>query len=259
MFLADYHTHSEYSPDGFDSFQEMLAAAQKRGLREFCVTDHCDIGNSSYQPLPAEERFLAYRKAQAENQTGVKFLLGIELGEGIRDKGCAEAAVAAYPYDYIIGSYHALKAEKDFYLLRYPSEEVCHGLLTRYFAELCEMAEWGCFDVLGHIDYPLRYMLRYNGHRIELLPRYEAELRKLFTLLASKGLGIELNMTFTEPPVKILSLFLECGGKIVTIGSDAHRSSDLGKYIAEGTDMCRRAGFTHVAAFEQRRVRFEKI
>ena len=255
MFLADYHTHSRFSPDGHDGFSALLAAAERAGLNELCVTDHCDTWAPDF---PAAERYDAFLEARANNQTGVRLLLGVELGEAILDDALADAATAC-PVDFIIGSHHVLRDGQDFYAVRYTSEAQCHQLLVSYFAELAETAERGCFDVLGHIDYPLRYMRR-DGFAIRLLPRYETELRALFGRLVQKGLGIELNFgKWAEPHPALFALFRQCGGEVVTIGSDAHRAGDVGRGIAEGAAICREAGFTHIAAYEQRRVRFEKM
>ncbi|MCL2003226.1 MAG: PHP domain-containing protein [Oscillospiraceae bacterium] len=259
MFLADYHTHSLYSSDGHDGFAELLDAAQKAGLDELCVTDHCDMGAA--EPFPAEERHGAFEPIRAGNRTGVKLLLGIELGEPIFDLARAEAALAQAPYDFVIGSHHALKGERDFYYMRYASEEDFHRMMPRYFAELREMAEWGRFDVLGHIEYPLRYTGRDGFTVPSLLPRYEDELRDLFRFFAHKGLGVEVNFRKSgiKPDPAVYALYRQCGGESITIGSDAHRAADVGRGLTDGLELCRAAGFTHMAAFEQRRVRYEKI
>ena len=42
MYLADYHTHSDSSPDGKETIARLAEAALSRGLDEICVTDHVD-------------------------------------------------------------------------------------------------------------------------------------------------------------------------------------------------------------------------
>ena len=42
MYLADYHTHSDSSPDGRATIARLAEAALARGLDEICVTDHVD-------------------------------------------------------------------------------------------------------------------------------------------------------------------------------------------------------------------------
>ena len=43
MYLADYHTHSEYSFDGKETIRDMCQAAMNRGISELAITDHMDI------------------------------------------------------------------------------------------------------------------------------------------------------------------------------------------------------------------------
>jgi histidinol-phosphatase (PHP family) len=257
MFLADYHTHSTFSYDGHNGFANMLVAAEMAGLAELCVTDHCDVG--AEKPFPAAERLDVYREICSRNKADCKLLLGIELGEPIHNIPRAEAAVDAVAYDFIIGSHHALRGKQDFYGLRFSSEEDLHRLMPRYFAELREMAEWGRFDVLGHIDYPLRYTARDGFVVPSLLPRYEDELRDLFGLFVLKGIGMEVNTGKGLPDPAVFALYRQCGGETVTLGSDAHRAADVGRGITDGAELCRAAGFTYIAAFEQRKVRYEKI
>jgi len=257
MFIADYHTHSLFSHDAErDGFSALMSAADKAGLRELCVTDHCDM--CAGRPFPSEERFRLFEEARAGHKGGIKALLGIELGEPMQDIKRAKTEISNCPYDFVLGSLHMLRGEKDFYWIEYTSEEQCHRLIAQYLKELREMADWGGFDVLGHIDYPVRLMKK-AGFSLRLLPRYEEEVRELLALCAAKGLGIEVNLK--TPPMMdgILPLFRQQGGEIVTVGSDAHCAAGVGRGILEGIEMCRASGFRHIAAFEKRKVRYEKI
>ena len=47
--------------------------------------------------------------------------------------------------------------------------------------------------------------------------------------------------------------YRELGGELVTLGSDAHCTQDLGKGIEEGMEMLQEAGFRYVALYEQRK------
>ena len=42
MYLADYHTHTQFSPDAQDSMTAMAQAAIRAGLDEICFTDHVE-------------------------------------------------------------------------------------------------------------------------------------------------------------------------------------------------------------------------
>ena len=40
--LIDCHTHTDFSPDGRSSAEEMCERAAKLGLSAYAITDHCD-------------------------------------------------------------------------------------------------------------------------------------------------------------------------------------------------------------------------
>ncbi|CQB51980.1 PHP, C-terminal [Syntrophomonas zehnderi OL-4] len=78
-FFGDYHTHSRYS-DGLQSVEDIVRAAQRRGLKEVAVTDHgpdmllIGIKNADrYLKLKEELKVL-----NDSGQYGVKVLLGAE-------------------------------------------------------------------------------------------------------------------------------------------------------------------------------------
>ena len=53
--------------------------------------------------------------------------------------------------------------------------------------------------------------------------------------------------------------YRELGGRILTIGSDAHRTGDLGKGIAEGIELAGYCGFTEIAVYKERKPTFIRI
>ena len=59
-------------------------------------------------------------------------------------------------------------------------------------------------------------------------------LREIFNVIIPEGKGIELNTSGVRyglangmPSDDILNLYKQCGGEIITLGSDAHRVSEL--------------------------------
>jgi histidinol-phosphatase (PHP family) len=220
------------------------------------------------QAFDAEEHYRLSMEARAEAERGgdVRLIYGIELGEATHDPWRALAIVREMPFDFVLGSYHQLKGKPDFYFMDYESADECHALIGRYLDELLEMIELGCFDVLGHLTYPLRYMRRrlpqadigFGAHR----EKTEAVLRALI----EAGKGIELNVSglwrgegTPMPDLDLLKRFRALGGEIVTVGSDAHAAADVGRGIADGYGLLREAGFRHVAAYQERKVRFERL
>ena len=95
------------------------------------------------------------------------------------------------------------------------------------------MAEWGQFDVLAHITYPLRYIIGDYGREINL-DRFQPLIDKLFYTIIRKGIVLEVNtsglrqkINATLPDEELLRRYYGLGGRLVTIGSDAHRLRDM--------------------------------
>ena len=262
MFRADYHTHSHHSFDGTQSMLELAKAAVRVGLTELCITDHCDM-NRSFDFAAQEREFLETRQA-VEGQ--LVLLRGIELGEATHDLPDALLRAGTPGLDFVIGSYHILKGYPDFYFHFYTQESTCRRQIELYLGQVTEMCRDADFDVLGHLTLPLRYMGENLALRAIDFAPYEEQVREIYRLLIESGRGIEINLSglrkdpfLVMPDLPLLKLYRQCGGEIVTLGSDSHGSKTVGAWQAEGRELLREAGFGRMAAYRERRLRFESI
>lgn len=279
MFLADYHVHSccSFDADSKARMSEMARAELKRGVTEICFTDHCDFGcqetiqigpNNFQLPKSQAHQFIDAMERAPE---GIDIRLGLELGEGNHDTARAKRIYSMPEYDFILGSLHNLRGEKDFYYIEYESLEQCYELYERYLDELIELASVPCFDVMAHIGYCLRYMHK-RGFEAELtLERYGDRVDTLLRTLIENGRGIELNcaslvpgghadaLLMPFPSVPILRRYRELGGDIVTVGSDAHNVKSAGLGVAEGYELLRENGFRYVATYRHHKAEFKRL
>ena len=274
LFLADYHTHSDASPDGHVTVSELASAAIKAGLTELCITDHAEChGFIERFDLPDDVLYFykekldeEFPKAQAAYGDQIKLLYGVELAQGHESPDVYHDILAHTQFDFVINSLHNLRGENDFcYVAHYPSTEVCRDLLRRYVEELYETARLDQYDVIAHIGYPLRYMRYRDGFDVSL-DAYQAEFAEIFKYLVQNGRGIELNVSGlrdggrnTFPTLDVLKLYRSCGGEIITVGSDSHYARYIGVGIARGYEMLREAGFRYVTAYDHRVPRFEAL
>jgi len=270
ILLADQHIHSERSMDSETPMEEMARAALTHGVGRLCFTDHIDIDDaltglpddSCLERWPDTER--AFRHAREAVPESALFV-GMELGEPHHRPDWAETITSAADCDLVLGSLHNLRGMKDFYFLEYESEEDCRRLNRLYMAELLELAELDCFDVMAHIGYTKRYMRRAGFGASVDLNSFGDEIRTLLCRLIERGKGIELNCSGLRdgggafPPPEVLRLYRELGGEIITVGSDAHSADTAGIGIAEGYALLREAGFRYVSLFHRRRPEFEKL
>ncbi len=264
----DFHNHSFQSPDGENSVEDMVRQAIKLRMKYYTITDHLEI-NKFYdeeflyeEPVRQSSVLLPVLKEKYKDKISLQY--GVELGQPLHDMELTNRMLNSYNYDFIIGSCHMVRGYDDFYFLDY-SEIDPDFLLKLYFEELLEMAEWGKFDSLGHLTYPLRYITGDKGIPIDM-KQYETIIDEIFRTLIKNDKGIEINTSGlrqnigqTLPGYKYVRRFYELGGRILTIGSDAHCCSDLGKGISVGIEIAKCAGFKEIACFKERKPEFIKI
>lgn len=283
--IMDCHTHSSFSPDATGKIYEMYKKAAELGLEIFAVTDHCDcnfwdkIEDTSSNNLNLIDKQMYGSKVYSENSIlnqekfknlysdKLTILTGIELGQPLQNIPASEKIVNDKRIDFIIGSHHQNINEPDFYWIEYNKLDLCeiHKLLTDFFKQTFDMCKWGKFDVLGHLTYPLRYIC--GEYKIEInLKKYEEVIREIFCTIIQNGKGIEINTSGlrqkyanTFPTLEYVKLYKECGGEIVTIGSDSHSIDDIGKGVAYGTEIAREAGFQYLSYFVKHNPHFVKI
>jgi len=268
MYLADYHTHTScFSPDGRSTVDELCQSAVQTGLRELCITDHYDVNGWNGEPYDFSEDEYYETLSEARERYGGELLLliGREIGQATQNRELAERISSDPRLDFVIGSLHNLAGYDDFYFLDYPDIERCRTLTELYLSELRELILLGGFDVLGHLGYPLRYIRGRAGLDFDY-SGYLTEISGLYRLLISSGKGIEVNTSGlrqafgqTMPSFDLIELYRQCGGEIITIGSDAHAAQDVGAGIAEGQEMLRAAGFEYFTVYRGRKPSFVKL
>jgi len=255
--ITDSHTHSIYSFDGHDSPRRMCEAAEAAGVSSFVITDHYDIDGVLDRLYPDYDEDAARRDidaAQAEFAGRVQVYRGIELGQAGLRPAEAKEFLTRNRFDFVICSCHNLAGVPDFYFIdfREMTQELMESLYRRMLEELCLHAAVGGMHTVAHLSYPLRYMAK-GGRRVDV-KIYEAQYRKLFHIMRENGMAAELNtkalrlgLIPAETERYILRLWRDCGGRDVTVGSDAHRAEELGLGIADGYVLLRECGFDRIA------------
>ena len=256
MLLTDYHSHTALSPDGKVSLAEMAAAARAAGLAELCVTDHCDLLDENGRPAPSWDwapHLAQLEEARADcGDRGPALRLGLELGVPHVNPEAAAQICALPQLDFVIGSIHNLSRNRggiDFFFVDYPDERSCHAALDDYFSSMEALVRTDFYDVLGHIIYPLRYM----PFPITLDP-WRDRIRAILEEAVSRGRGMEVNTyrgRTLEAWREILELYRDCGGEIVTVGSDAHIPAHVGKGIPQALELVKACGFAASATYEK--------
>ena len=263
MFYADYHTHSSFSTDSETPMEENIKAAIGLGMKEIAVTDHIDFDF----PDPAWPFLFDYApyRAEVERLRGIygsqiSILLGVELGLQRHVYGEIDQFLKDNQFDFVIGSSHCVDqcdlCAPDFFVGK-TKEEAYEAYFedVLYHVEHCPV-----FNVYGHID----FISRYGGYEDKTLSyaQYAPVLDNIFRALIAQGKGLEINtsgfrygLNRTHPQVDLLKRYYELGGRILTVGSDAHKPEDIGADFAVAYELMKEVGFADVTRLQNRMVR----
>lgn len=266
MYFVDYHMHSHFSEDSKEPISEICKKAVEIGLDEIAITDHMEIfKNKPYTYIINVEGLfeeLAYYKRKYEGKLIIR--QGIEIGQPFLNPEETNKFYKNYKPDFMLCSLHSygdtfgdITAE-DF------SNIDCYEFYGKYLDNLIHMSKECDYDTLGHLTYPLRYMLRDHNIRLDLSAFYP-KFKELFEVVVDRKKGIEVNTSGFKilgeplPNLDIVKLYRECGGEILTIGSDSHNKDGLGYKIKDTYSNLKEIGFTHITTFDQREPIFKEI
>lgn len=265
-YLSDSHVHTDCSRDAADPTSMMCESACRLGLYTLTITDHCECNvykEEAYDRSVRQSYFEA-RKASAVFHGRLHVRAGVEIGQPMQNLEAANEVLDACDFDFALASVHNVKGMPDFYELDYGNVQL-NDVLMRYFDEIMETIEWGRFDSLAHLTYPWRYIVGEHGLTIDDSLFDERVDQVLKALIASnKALevntsGLRQKLGETMPNRKILERYRELGGRLVTVGSDAHRWADVGGGVEEGLALLKKAGFSHFTVYAHHTPKFLPI
>lgn len=259
--IVDLHTHTDNSFDGHHSTMFLCENAERKGLRAIAFTDHLEMDaflKGSFDRTAIQAYF---EVAKAKSAFSGKLIVcnGAELGQPFYDAAVTEKLLKTMKYDFIIGSIHNLPDKPDFYYMDFDGEHADYmPLLDEYFECELKLAQWDRFDTLAHLTYPLRYIAGNYGKEVDMSRYGEIIDEILLTLIKNKksleinSAGLRQPIGITSPDEGIIRRYKELGGKLITIGSDAHYAEHLGAGIEEAYELALKCGFDKIALYQDR-------
>jgi len=231
-FTKDTHLHTNWSADADAdaTFEAYVKRAKELGLSELTFTEHHDI--DAVHPLfhdPID--FDAYVEAfeRARTASPIPLRLGVEVGYQSHVVKELNDFLGRYPFEHVILSIHYLE-RKDLYTGEYYEGKTKDEAYRIYFETCLEAIRTiDNFDSFGHFDYITRY---------SPFGPYDYDVHKdiiddILRLLIDKNKALELNTSGYKyegrlyPDEPVIRRYLELGGTKFTLGSDAHRPSEL--------------------------------
>ena len=271
MIQCDYHMHTEFSTDSEASVKSMLDASVERGLRTVCITDHLDLdypedeelGPEPFQ-LDLKEYFKMLTQTRDEYREKLDVRIGVELGLQPHLGKIYEELVGEYPFDFVIGSLHLVHGMDPYYGKVFEGKMDSEVYREAFQETLRCLEKVSSFDVLGHLDYVVRYGK--NKAQEYSYRAFSDEIDEILKKVISAGKGIEMNMGgikyglgFANPHPDVLKRYRELGGEIVTVGSDAHRPEHVASDSEEAVEILKSCGFHYYAEFKERKPVFKGI
>lgn len=272
--IADFHTHTNFSSDADRNVtpEMQIQAAIQKGLQIYCITDHYDEDYPSVSGEEGKVEFKIDLPGYFEELTALKekyksridLRIGIEIGLQPHLGTFYKELVNAYPFDFVIGSAHVFGGA-DPYFSKGTNGKTDEETYREAFEEmLLDIQNVHDFDVLGHIDYVVRYGMeqaKYYSYE-----KYADIIDEILRTVIAKGKGIELNtagfkygLGFAHPKPEILKRYRELGGEIITVGSDGHKPEHLAYDFHKTEDILREAGFKYFTVFKDRMPKFLPI
>lgn len=258
MYFSDYHCHTAVSPDGKGTISEYLQCAEQAGLAEIAITDHYDV-NTSVDPdfkMNEEDQAESFRSASSDSGR-VLLRMGIEIGQASYDVETIKRLLAAHEYDVVLSSFHNLNKGRDFYYYEYEKTDI-QKLFLQYLQELADNFSYEDFDICTHLTYPHRYIA--NSSAPFFLEDYEEAFRAVLKKIIEMDKALEFNtstlrkgLPFPMPGYYVAKLYYELGGRIISLGSDAHTPQDVGGKIQEVAAALREIGFNEHATYCKRK------
>ena len=259
MLLSDSHIRTMFSSDSEENPVNVVNNAISLGFKHICFTDHNDFdapledGKVMFD-LDFPEYIKYFQNLKESYKDKINIHIGVEQGL------CRSAADRINDYDknhildFIIGSSHLVYGNDPYYPKFWEGRNIDEVINAYYESILDNLDTCNNFDIYGHIDYIIRYIpdksYKYN------YKNFSDIIDEVLKKIIYNGKGIEINtaglrygLNATNPSAEIVLRYRELGGEIITIGSDAHYSRDIGSGFDIAYDMLKSCNFKYYNIF----------
>ena len=225
--MFDQHVHSSFS---FDSNEDLENYINVSNNSDIITTEHLDFENPIINYKDSLIDYLKY-VGQIKNlnkKYSNKFFLGIEIGYTPNSEKRIEDFLKDKNFNLKLLSIH----QNGIYEYMCVNKKIISldALIKEYFEQMIQALESSIkFDVLAHFEYGLRII---DISVIEFDNLASVFLNKIIELIVKKEIAFEVNTKSMYKYKKenlysyMIEKYLRKGGKLFTLGSDAHNIKD---------------------------------
>ncbi|GAA2141756.1 PHP domain-containing protein [Nocardioides koreensis] len=261
----DHHVHTEWSwdaPEG--SMERTCQRAVELGLPSVAFTEHADltpwtlpagtqvpedwehlVSGDQFTPPPLDlDGYRQCLERCRDRYPGLRIHSGVELSEPHWHADRTKSLLDRGGFERVLASVHSARLHGGSTFtdvsVRY-SDQAPDAVVREYLLETLRLVEeFEGFEILAHIDYPVRYWptdgAPYDPHD------FEEEHRQVLRALAAADKVLEVNTRVPLHPV-VLRWWRQEGGEAITFASDAHDPSSLARGFADAVKIAGAADF----------------
>ena len=257
--MFDQHVHSNFS---FDSNEELENYVNVSNKNDIVTTEHLDFANPIINYEDSSINYLKYIEEidNLNKKYSNKFFSGIEIGytpnsekrieDFLKDKNFNLKLLSIHQngiYDYMCVNKKLISLE---------------ALIQEYFEQMIQALESSIeFNVLAHFEYGIRIVDISVADFDSLARKF---LNKIIELIVKKEIAFEVNTKSIYKYKKenlysyMIEKYLKKGGKLVTLGSDAHNIKDYAYRFDEARKFLLARNVKEIILFKDK-IKMEKI
>ena len=251
--LVDLHNHTPLCNHAEGSVEQYVEAAITKGIRYFGFSDHAPMDfdpkyRMSFEEMPLYEQMV--KDAKNKYADKIEVLLGYEV-DYLKNR--IDERVLNADVDYLIGSVHFIDEwgfDNPEFIGRYEHEDI-DTIWQKYFDAVEEMAKFGKFDIVGHLDLIKVFKFMPKKDIRSIAHNALKAIKKADMVLELNMAGYRKPIEESYPSQELLEVAYELGIE-VTFGSDAHTPEQVGLFDTKIVDLARKVGYTKCAFFQGR-------
>ena len=257
--MFDQHVHSNFSFDSNEDLENYINVSNKNDI---VTTEHLDFANPIINYEDSSIEYLKYIEeiTSLNKKYSNKFFSGIEIGytpnsekrieDFLKDKNFNLKLLSIHQnglYDYMCVNKKLISLE---------------AFIQEYFEQMIQALESSIeFNVLAHFEYGIR-IVDISVTDFDSLAR--KFLNKIIELIIKKEIAFEVNTKSIYKYKKenlysyMIEKYLKKGGKLFTLGSDAHNIKDYAYRFDEARKFLLARNVKEIILFKDK-IKMEKI
>ena len=257
--MFDQHVHSNFS---FDSNEELENYINVSNKNDIVTTEHLDFANPIINYEDSSINYLKYIEEidSLNKKYSNKFFSGIEIGytpnsekrieDFLKDKNFNLKLLSIHQngiYDYMCVNKKLISLE---------------ALIQEYFEQMIQALESSIeFNVLAHFEYEIRIIDISVTDFDSLASKF---LNKIIEFIIKKEIAFEVNTKSMYKYKKenlysyMIEKYLKKGGKLFTLGSDAHNIKDYAYKFDDARKFLLARNVKEIILFKDK-IKMEKI